>query len=82
MVSMWKVSDIASGARVELEIHVVVLAPCHVLADVGRDADAVVCPYSRLSTVSTIVWLPGSISGLFHPVWHSQLPSDSSSQSP
>ena len=33
------------GGRVELEIHVVVLAPCHVLADVGRDANAVVGPY-------------------------------------
>ena len=33
---------------VELEIHVVVLAPCHVLADVGRDADAVVCPYIQV----------------------------------
>ena len=33
---------------VELEIHVVVLAPCHVLADVGRDADAVVCPYVQV----------------------------------
>ena len=34
--------------RVELELHVVVLAPCHVLADVGRDADAVVCPYVQV----------------------------------
>ena len=33
---------------VELELHVVVLAPCHVLADVGRDADAVVGPYVEI----------------------------------
>ena len=64
----------------EGELARVAIATHHVLADVVVQLNGVVGPTSRSSMVSSIVWLPASMNGLVHHVWHSQPPSESSSQ--